>query len=70
MIWIKTNDRSFSAISINVSEKEGELPSLWATRIDKVSYKVIEGDKEIVHEYREAIDYAVSKGEKVFDLTK
>lgn len=67
MIWIVKDERSYQAIGANVAVSNGKY-SLWIERPTGASVKIIEGDKEEVEEYKEAIDFAVKSGERLFEI--
>lgn len=65
MITIRHKDYTFEATSINIIERDGKW-SLWAKVQEGNSRKLLEGSEAEIKEYREAIEYAVENGRKIF----
>ena len=65
MITIKHRDYTFEASSINITEVEGKW-SLWAKVNGGNSRKLMDGTLEEVSEYRNAIEFAIEHGRKIF----
>lgn len=68
MISIIKGDSTFTAVEHNISSQEGKH-QLWITRPTGKSFKIVEsGDLASITELKQAIDYAIEKGEKAFRL--
>ena len=65
MITIRHTNYTFEASSINVTEQDG-VWSLWAKVAGGNSRKLLEGSEAEVKEYRDAIEYAIENGRKIF----
>jgi len=68
MLWVIVGDASYEIVSCNVHEKDG-IFSIWIERPNGKTLKLKESEKEEdVKIIKEAIDYAISKGEKTLVL--
>lgn len=68
MIWIVKEDQSHEIISCNIHE-EGGMFQVWATRPNDKSFKLDENkDRKVVMEIKEAIDFAIERGEGALRL--
>lgn len=69
MIWINAGERSYQATAINVgvSKQEGKY-ALWAERTTGKTIEIFTGDAETAKEHKEAIDFAIGNGHKIYNL--
>lgn len=68
MLWLIIEGASHQIISCNIHEEHGKH-QLWIERPNKKSLKIIESENlSDVQEIKEAIDYAIEKGEKALRI--
>lgn len=67
MIWIVKGNESHQIVSSNVYHKEN-ISELWVTRVNGKNLKVFEGEEKDAKEMKEAIDYSISIGAKVYNI--
>lgn len=70
MLWVNLGDRSYQIISCNIARhKETGLWQVWIERPNGMTTKVGEStDRKEVAIIKDAIDYAVERGETVLHL--
>ena len=69
MIWLNIGDKSYQATGINISI-EGSIASLWIEKPTGKTMKILSGDVEIIREHKEAIDFAVKEGHKIYEIVE
>ena len=69
MIWLNIGDKSYQATGINISI-EGNVASLWIVKPTGKSMIILSGDAEIIREHKEAIDFAVKEGHKIYEIVE
>ena len=69
MIWLNIGDKSYQATGINISI-EGKVASLWIEKPTGKTMKILSGDAEIIREHKEAIDFAVKEGHKIYEIVE
>lgn len=70
MIWIVNGTQSYQAVGMNVSDEPvNNKYGLWIERPSGKTIKVYESEsKDLVNEYLGAINYAIEKGSKTFEI--
>ena len=68
MIWVNLGNRSYLATAVNLAEDKDGSTSLWIERSNGSGIKVFSGTHDEVAEHKQAIDFAVSKGYKTYEL--
>lgn len=66
-MWIKTENRSFQVIEVNIVEKE-DASELWVKLPDKSTRKVFFGNSKDVNEQKEAIEYAIENKITIYEV--
>ena len=69
MIWINLGERSYQATAVNIAEDKDDKYSLWIERTNGSGVKVLTGTFEEMEEHKQAIDFAVSKGFKTYEIS-
>ena len=68
MIWINLGSRSYQVTAVNIAtDKEAEA-SLWIERSNGSGIKALSGTLAEMEEHKNAIDFAVSKGYKTYEI--
>lgn len=68
MLWLIIGDASYEIVSCNIHFKEGKY-QVWVERPNGKTIKINEStNEEDIKTIKEAIDYAISKGEKTLSL--
>lgn len=68
MLWLVKEETSYEIVSCNIHEQDG-IYQVWVTRPNGKSLKIDENvDKKEVIFIKEAIDFAIEKGEKALRL--
>lgn len=70
MMWIVDSNKyeSYEIIGTNI-HKEENIFQIWATKTSGKTIKLKESDDEqLIKDYKEAIDYAISKSNIVFTI--
>lgn len=68
MIWINIGDKSYQATGINVATDENGIASLWIEKPTGKTMNVLTATEDVVREHKEAIDFAVKEGHKIYEI--
>ena len=68
MIWINIGDKSYQATGINVATTNDGFASLWIEKPTGKTMNVLTADESTIREHKEAIDFAVKDGHKIYEI--
>lgn len=69
-MWIVKKDinESFEIVGTNLHVTKDGKHQLWATKTSDRTIMLVEGEEELIRDYKDAIDYAISNGKESFTI--